>query len=265
MILECQSKKTIRPAMLGAVALAMVQSAPAMAGEDGVNRMAVVDTGTAGSCLTAGAIVSDRAACVTSPHPAPFAAAQAPPARITVGRAVDLSGQEPVRYLSSSASLDQSRSVIMSSSGRFRDTVRLLTPPPGTGSGGAPEGMPLRSSRLSSGFGLRMHPLLNQVRMHTGVDLAAAMGEPVHATSAGVIMSAGWQGGYGLAVRINHGKGVETLYGHLSRLNVSPGQTIKPGDVIGFVGSTGRSTGPHLHYEVRKDGRPIDPSSSLHK
>lgn len=264
MIQDGRSKINIRPAMLGA-ALAIVWSAPAWAGEDAVSRMAVVDTHSAGGCMTAGAIVSDRAACVTSSRPASATAAQVTPARITVGRAVDLSGQEPVHYLSSAASLDQSRSVLISSSGRFRDTVRLLTPPPGTGSGDAPKGMPLRASRLSSRFGLRMHPLLNQVRMHTGVDLAAAMGEPVHATSGGVIMAAGWQGGYGLAVRINHGKGIETRYAHLSRLNVSAGQTIKPGDVIGFVGSTGRSTGPHLHYEVRKDGLAIDPSSSLHK
>jgi murein DD-endopeptidase MepM/ murein hydrolase activator NlpD len=177
---------------------------------------------------------------------------------------MDLTGQVPARF-ASSTSLDTSRSYVIATSGRLRDTVRLVSPPPVSGPGGTPEGMPVRWSGMTSRFGMRLNPVLNQVRLHAGIDLRAAMGEPVHATSAGTVTAAGWQGGYGLAVRIDNGKGIETRYAHLSRLAVSTGQTVKSGDLIGLVGSTGRSTGPHLHYEVRKNGRPVDPASTLRK
>lgn len=112
---------------------------------------------------------------------------------------------------------------------------------------------------MTSGFGLRTHPLLGGVRAHLGVDLAARMGTPVHATADGRVGAAGMRGGYGLMVELEHGAGMETRYGHLSRLNVTAGQRVSRGDVIGFVGSTGLSTGPHLHYETRVNGRPVNP------
>ena len=125
--------------------------------------------------------------------------------------------------------------------------------------GGIPSGMPVSAARLTSGFGMRMHPLLGYVRQHSGVDLAAPYGSPIYATGAGVVGTAGWSGGLGLTVAIAHGGGVQTRYGHMSRLAVAPGQQVSAGDVIGYVGSTGESTGPHVHYEVRVDGRAIDP------
>jgi murein DD-endopeptidase MepM/ murein hydrolase activator NlpD len=126
------------------------------------------------------------------------------------------------------------------------------------GSGALPTSMPV-AARMSSGFGLRTHPTLGGTRMHSGIDLAAAAGTPIVATSDGRVDTASWNGGYGLFVSLDHGGGVETRYGHMSRLNVAAGQEVRKGQVIGYVGSTGRSTGPHLHYEVRKNGRPVNP------
>lgn len=123
--------------------------------------------------------------------------------------------------------------------------------------------LPLSGSRLTSGFGIRRHPLLGGWRSHSGVDLSARLGSPVVATADGTVTQANWHGGYGLLVAIDRGDGVQIRYAHLSRLNVKAGQTVRTGDVVGYVGSTGRSTGPHLHYEVRVNGTPIDPSVSL--
>lgn len=113
--------------------------------------------------------------------------------------------------------------------------------------------------RLTSGFGLRVHPVYGTRRVHAGVDLAARPGAPVIASTAGVVVQSGWLGGYGLCVTVDHGGGVQTRYGHLSRLGVAAGQRIRAGQVIGLVGSTGVSTGPHLHYEVRSRGVPVNP------
>jgi murein DD-endopeptidase MepM/ murein hydrolase activator NlpD len=115
------------------------------------------------------------------------------------------------------------------------------------------------SRRVTSGYGLRWDPLGAGWRSHAGVDLAAAYGSPVVASGNGIVSAARWQGGYGLLVALDHGAGVETRYGHLSQLSVQEGQMVKKGEVIGYVGSTGRSTGPHLHYEVRESGRAVDP------
>lgn len=112
---------------------------------------------------------------------------------------------------------------------------------------------------LSSGYGLRTHPILGTVREHRGVDLAAPTGSPILAPSAGVVGRAGWAGGYGIAVSLEHGGGIQTRYGHLARLNVVAGQTVRQGDILGYVGSTGLSTGPHLHYEVRVNGQAVNP------
>ena len=121
-----------------------------------------------------------------------------------------------------------------------------------------PSGMPVAAGAVTSGFGWRVHPVLGGLRAHSGVDLAAPYGTPIVATTDGVVGEADWRGGYGLFVAVEHG-GLETRYGHMSRLNVVAGQRVRKGDVIGYVGSTGRSTGPHLHYEVRVNGRAVDP------
>lgn len=121
-------------------------------------------------------------------------------------------------------------------------------------------GMPLRSVRLTSGFGQRHHPILGGTRFHSGIDMSAASGTPVYATAAGRVQSAGYVGGYGIMVAIAHPGSTQTRYAHLSALAVREGESVSQGEVIGYVGSTGRSTGPHLHYEMRVGGRPVDPS-----
>ncbi len=124
-----------------------------------------------------------------------------------------------------------------------------------------PGQLPLSVSAMTSGFGVRVHPLLGGYRMHSGVDLAAPIGTPIHAPSDGVVGSAQWRGGYGLSGSLEHGGGIETRYGHMSNVNVFAGQRVRKGDTIGFVGSTGLSTGPHLHYEMRVNGQAVNPVS----
>lgn len=119
--------------------------------------------------------------------------------------------------------------------------------------------LPAGTSIITSGFGMRYHPILRTVRAHAGVDLAAPIGTPVLATQNGVVRVASNVGGYGLLVNLDHGGGLETRYGHLSKLRVVPGQRVRKGEVVGYVGSTGRSTGPHLHYEVRSGGQAVNP------
>jgi murein DD-endopeptidase MepM/ murein hydrolase activator NlpD len=116
---------------------------------------------------------------------------------------------------------------------------------------------------FTSGFGVRSDPFLGRPAMHTGLDFRAATGDPVRATANGKVVSSGWTGGYGRMVEIDHGNGLSTRYGHLSEINVKVGDLIKIGQVIGAVGSTGRSTGPHLHYETRIDGDAVDPQKFL--
>jgi murein DD-endopeptidase MepM/ murein hydrolase activator NlpD len=117
---------------------------------------------------------------------------------------------------------------------------------------------PVRGS-ITSGFGMRRHPILGGMRMHTGVDISARYGTPIRASGDGVVIFAGPRGGYGNAVIISHGGDVSTLYGHCSSINVAPGTKVKHGDVIARVGATGLATGPHVHFEVRVKGRPVDP------
>lgn len=118
---------------------------------------------------------------------------------------------------------------------------------------------PLNGSALTSGFGMRTHPVLGGRRGHKGIDLASPTGTPIRATADGVVSRADWFSSYGLFVSLEHGGQIETRYGHMSRLNVAPGQQVRKGDIIGYVGSTGRSTGPHLHYEVRIAGAAVNP------
>jgi len=160
------------------------------------------------------------------------------PAKITVGRDGDIVGQ-PVRF---------SRTVFGAVAARpAPDAPRSM-----------PAGLPI-AGRLTSSFGMRLHPILGDWRPHFGVDLAAPAGTPVLATSDGVVTRAAWAGGYGLMVELAGAGGMSTRFGHLSRMAVGEGQSVRKGDVIGFVGSTGLSTGPHLHYEVRRNGRAVDP------
>jgi murein DD-endopeptidase MepM/ murein hydrolase activator NlpD len=116
---------------------------------------------------------------------------------------------------------------------------------------------------FTSGFGVRSDPFLGRPAMHTGLDFRAGTGDPVRATANGKVVSSGWAGGYGRMVEIDHGNGLSTRYGHLSEINVKVGDQIRIGQVIGAVGSTGRSTGPHLHYETRIDGEAVDPQKFL--
>lgn len=123
--------------------------------------------------------------------------------------------------------------------------------------------MPIAGGRVGSGFGMRFHPILKRNRMHTGVDIGAGMGTPIRAAGPGVVISASYRGGYGNCVVIDHGGGLSTLYGHCSRLFVRAGQQVERGQKIAAVGSTGLSTGPHLHFETRINGRPVNPVGRL--
>lgn len=116
---------------------------------------------------------------------------------------------------------------------------------------------------FSSGFGVRSDPFLGRPAMHSGLDFRAETGDPVRATAAGKVVSSGWSGGYGRMVEIDHGNGLSTRYGHMSEIHVKVGDAVRIGQVIGAVGSTGRSTGPHLHYETRIEGEAVDPQKFL--
>jgi len=118
---------------------------------------------------------------------------------------------------------------------------------------------PLPNALITSGFGARLDPFLGRPAMHTGIDFRAALGSQARATAGGTVITAAYTGGYGNMVEIDHGNGITTRYGHLSEIDVTVGQVVAKDQVIGQTGSTGRSTGPHLHYEVRVDGAPLDP------
>ena len=123
-----------------------------------------------------------------------------------------------------------------------------------------PSRTPLDAYRTSSSYGLRSHPVLGGLRAHKGLDMAASTGTPIYATADGLVSKAEWFSSYGNFIAIGHGGDLETRFGHLSRIAVSAGQRVRKGDIIGYVGSTGRSTGPHLHYEVRVAGQAVDPA-----
>jgi murein DD-endopeptidase MepM/ murein hydrolase activator NlpD len=115
------------------------------------------------------------------------------------------------------------------------------------------------SGRMTSGFGMRFHPILHITRMHTGCDFGAPIGATIRAAAGGVVIHSSYMNGYGNVVIIDHGGGISTVYGHCSRIAVSDGQKVKRGQYIANVGSTGLSTGPHLHFEVRLNGKPVNP------
>lgn len=122
-------------------------------------------------------------------------------------------------------------------------------------------GRPTSEGKVTSDFGMRIHPITGQYKMHEGIDIAAAQGTPVKSTKEGKVTQVGFQGGYGNFVEVDHGGGYKTRYAHLSATSVSVGQPVSSNQEVGKVGSTGRSTGPHLHYELLKDGRKINPNS----
>jgi murein DD-endopeptidase MepM/ murein hydrolase activator NlpD len=115
----------------------------------------------------------------------------------------------------------------------------------------------------TSPFGVRIDPFAHEAAMHTGIDFRGEIGEPIHATAGGTVTTAGWTGGYGKLVEIDHGNGLATRYGHLSEIDVEVGQTVRAGTFIGKLGSTGRSTGPHLHHETHLNGEAVNPQKFL--
>ena len=133
----------------------------------------------------------------------------------------------------------------------------------GQGVMAVPSQQPTLIAHYTSGFGVRVDPFRGTAAMHAGVDMAAPIGTPIYATADGVVGRAGWAGGYGNLIELEHGRGLATRYGHLSQILVRVGQRIRRGELIAKMGSTGRSTGSHLHYEVRIDGRAVNPMPYL--
>ncbi|MGI6488899.1 MAG: peptidoglycan DD-metalloendopeptidase family protein [Syntrophomonadaceae bacterium] len=119
------------------------------------------------------------------------------------------------------------------------------------------------SRRITSDYGMRYHPILKKHKLHTGMDIGAGKGSKVVAADGGTVLKTGGMGGYGNTIIIDHGGGISTLYAHLSKISVSPGQKVERGGKIGEVGSTGWSTGPHLHFEVRESGNPVNPNKYI--
>ena len=139
----------------------------------------------------------------------------------------------------------------------FQTWKKLDTP--GLSTIAIPSVEPVDNLRFTSNFGIRSDPFHGTARMHAGVDIPGATGTPIYATADGTIARAERAGGYGNLIEVDHGKGIATRYGHLSRILVASGTRVVRGQMIGYMGSTGRSTGPHLHYEVRIDGHAVNP------
>jgi len=129
----------------------------------------------------------------------------------------------------------------------------------GLGKHAIPSGWPVRSGYITSGFGYRMHPILKKYHLHSGVDFAGKRGTPIFATADGVVISSGWESGYGRIVKIRHMDGLVTCYAHNQKNLVKKGDLVKKGQMIAKLGSSGRSTGPHVHFEVRRHGKAINP------
>ena len=174
------------------------------------------------------------------------------------------------QHTPSTADLSEALEMIEERLGTRRSSIDLLAETmrrefPGAASyasDSAPHTMPSiwpTAGFVSSPYGLRF----NGTEFHQGIDIAADMGAPIVATADGVVTAAGWNGGYGNMVDVDHGGGIVTRYGHASALAVTVGQQVRRGEVIAYVGSTGRSTGPHVHYEVRVDGQPVNPAGYL--
>lgn len=179
---------------------------------------------------------------------------EAPVGTVTIGPEGSVAGRK--KY-GNSISISGSGSQITFSD-RPPPVATLAPAMTGTGPLGAVT-LPLARSRLTSRFGARRHPVTGGHRLHAGVDLAAPAGTPVQAFADGVVVQAGWAGGYGLVVSLAHRDGSQTRYAHLSRIAVNIGQRVGAGQMVGLVGSTGLSTGPHLHFERRVRGFAVNP------
>ena len=208
----------------------------------------------AGVFATSAALVATPAIANSSANAdiaAPLRAAQA------ASQATQDNGDSEFRQLFASwRALDKGVNLMVAAAPSFRATTFSFGTPRAVS---IPSRVPVDGVRLTSDFGMRWHPVLGGHRMHKGIDLSSPIGTPVHATADGVIGRADWYSSYGLYVAIEHGSSIETRYGHLSRLNVAAGQFVHKGDIVGYVGTTGRSTGPHLHYEVRVEGEAVNP------
>lgn len=244
------SSAGLKPIMRTAAVAACIGALPfgTAAAQTDVTAAAPVQLSTAEGAAKASG--SGRAEGATASERQPLRYVAPPAVKITIG--AEYAGTGPVRYAVRSPVAGSGLAVSFASSRHSR---------PIGGPAVLPTQLPIATASLTSRFGMRYHPIHGGSRFHAGVDLAAPSGSPLTATLGGVVTRAGWSGGYGLLVTITHSGGVETRYAHLSRLNVSVGQAVEQGDVIGFVGSTGNSTGPHVHYEVRSDGAPLDPLS----
>lgn len=141
----------------------------------------------------------------------------------------------------------------------FRAWRNLDTGMAATSAVAIPSRRPIDAMKLSSAYGMRVHPVTGRLARHNGIDIPAPHGTPIYATADGIVGRAQRLGGYGLYVEVEHGNGIQTRFGHMSSFVVSSGQRVKKGDILGYVGSTGRSTGNHLHYEVRIAGTPVNP------
>ena len=126
-----------------------------------------------------------------------------------------------------------------------------------------PSRRPIEKMSLSSSYGMRVHPVTGKLARHNGIDIPAPYGTPIYATADGIVGRAQRLGGYGNYVEVEHGNAIQTRYGHMSSYIVAPGQQVKKGDILGYVGSTGRSTGSHLHFEVRLNGVAVNPRRFL--
>lgn len=213
--------------------------------------------GIAGIGLTAAAVFGSQPALANSAATADIAAplrAAAAAKQSALGN-----GDEEFKQLFSSwRSLDKGQALVSVSNAATPGAI-MARRIPGTTSVSIPSRVPLEGFRFTSGFGMRIHPVLGGRRGHKGIDLAAPIGTPIYASADGQVSKAEWFSSYGLYVSLEHGGDIQTRYGHMSRLNVAAGQFVHKGDLIGYVGSTGRSTGPHLHYEVRVAGEAVNP------
>lgn len=187
--------------------------------------------------LAAASLPADKTIATVDPQPVV----------IVAGRAMDLVGQ-PVSMVPKGG-----------------PAIRGRDPKAMAGLASLPSGAPLWQNRITSGFGYRSHPILGGFRLHSGIDMGAPTGSRVYATMDGYVSHADWAGGYGLSVRLTGNNAVETRYSHLAGIAVGAGSYVRKGDLLGYVGSTGLSTGPHLHYEVRVNGRAIDPRGTERK
>lgn len=160
--------------------------------------------------------------------------------------------------------LEQEEDKLISQSNALVSQIRNLQKK-GAYAGGSMTWPSPSSSKISSYYGNRLHPILKKYKMHTGIDISAKQGTSIVAANKGTVIMAGWQNGYGYTVVLDHGGGITTLYAHCSKLLVSVGKSVKAGDTIAKVGSTGMSTGPHLHFEVRKNGSTTNPLNYVSK